>query len=326
MSKDNRKISGSLRKLAGMGALALLALAPPLRAEPTEASAVRPVVIPQTEEVAVRSAKGLDYRIFIYQPSAPPPPSGYPVIYVLDGNAWFEPMAHAVRLQSAQPKFSGIAPAVIVGIGYPGDAPFNQLRRFFDFIPDMPLKEKVPPGYEPPKIGGAAQFLAFIKNELEPMIEKRVKIDRRRRTLFGHSLGCSFALHTLFAEASAFPSYVCASASLHFNGAYLLEQSERFIKDAPRSKLDASLIYAVAEYDGKVPPSVPPELAPRFAAQIAQARVVTGGRALVDRLKEIEGAGLATTFLEIEGENHISEVPVLINRMLPLVLRPKGEQ
>lgn len=289
-----------------------------------EKVAAAPVILPQTQEIAMRSSEGLDYRIFIYQPATPPPPGGFPVIYVLDGNAWFTPLAHSLRLMSS--KFSGISPAVVVGIGYPGDAPFNQLRRFYDFIPDMPLIEKVAPGYTPPKIGGADKFLKFIQTELEPAIESRVKIDRSRRTLFGHSLGCSMTLHTLFTQPSAFQSYVCGSPSLHFNGDYILKEGDAFIKSAAKSKLDTTLIFYVAEYDQKVPPNMPPEFAKRMAEQLEQAQIVTGGRQLNERLQGLKGAGLKTTFFEFEGENHLSEVPVLINRMLPIILRPVGNE
>jgi predicted alpha/beta superfamily hydrolase len=288
-------------------------------AEPAAAPVAKPAVIPFSQEIDLRSKAGLDYRIFVYVPATPPPPEGYPVIYVLDGNAWFEPMASAVRLQAN--KLVGISPAVVVGIAYPGDAPFNQLRRFYDFIPDMPLIEKVPPGYTPPKIGGADQFLNFISAELEPEIEGRVKIDRNRRTLFGHSLGCSMAFHVLFTSPKSFSDYVCASPTLGFNGGYILKSEKAFEQKLPGLKLDTRLVFAVAEYDEKVPPSVDPAMAKAIAANIAQARIVTGGRELYQRLAPLSAYGLKTTFIEIPGENHISEVPVLINRFLPIILK-----
>ncbi|MDT9598488.1 alpha/beta hydrolase [Sphingosinicella rhizophila] len=305
--------------------MALLAAGAPAAAQPAtgaaDATAANPVVLPQTQEIAMRSKAGLDYRIFVYVPATPPPPSGFPIIYVVDGNAWFTPMAHMMRLMAN--KLSGISPAIVVGIGYPSDVPFNQLRRFYDFIPDMPLLEKVPPGYTPPKIGGGDQFLRFIREELEPDIERRFSVDKAKRTLFGHSLGCSFAFHVLFSDSGAFQNYVCASPSLHFNGDYILKESERFIKAAASKPVAATLLYAVAEYDEKLPPSIPPELAERMAAELKRASVVTSGRALNVRLQKVPG--LKTTFLEIMGENHLSEVPVLINRMLPLVLAPDGK-
>lgn len=320
--RSRLRSKGSPRGALRLGAAVLLALAAPVRAEPRTVTETGPVTIPQASEIALSSVEGQDYRIFIYAPSTPPPPAGFPIIYVVDGNAWFTPIVHSIRLLSAQPQLSGVSPAIVVGIGYPGDAPFNQLRRFYDYIPDIPLVEQVAPGYEPPRIGGADRFLTFIREELEPLIEQRFRVDRQRRTLFGHSLGCSFTLHVLFTRPGAFPSYVCASASLHFNGGYILEEAERFIRNASESRHAASLIYAVAEYDEKVPESVPAAMAAPLAAELQRARVVTSGRRLAERLEAIEHLGLETRFFEFEGENHITEVPVLINRMLPIVLRP----
>lgn len=272
----------------------------------------------------MRSRAGLDYRLFIYTPASPAPPHGYPVIYVLDGNAWFEPMASAMRLQASSAKLSGISPAVIVAIAYPGDVPFN-VRRFYDFIPDVPLVEKVPPGMTPPKIGGGEQFLTFLREEVEPAIAQRRKIDSTRRTLFGHSLGCSFTLHVLFTHTEEFDTYVCGSPSLYFNDAYILTEADKFMARLQKQSVHANLLLYVAEYDQKVPPTLAPEMAKKIGEQLAQARVVTGGRELANQLASYGKQGLQTSFMEIQGENHISEVPVIINRMLPVVLKPQGD-
>lgn len=44
------------------------------------------------------------YQIFISKPSTPPPPAGYPVIYLLDANSVFGTMAEAVRIQGRRPE------------------------------------------------------------------------------------------------------------------------------------------------------------------------------------------------------------------------------
>lgn len=288
-----------------------------------DAEAAKPVPVPHTEEHAMRSKEGQEYRIFVYTPVGTAPAAGWPVVYVLDGNAWFEPLANAIRLQGRQPQFTGITQAVIVGVAYPGDTPFNSQRRFYDFVPDIPLREEVPAGVEPPKMGGAGQFLGFLREELEPWLARQFKIDAERRTLFGHSLGCSFALHVLFTQPQAFHDYVCGSPSLGFNGGYILESAERFIADKNKGKLDAHLLLYAAEYDEKMPPSLDPAIAEKLAPQLKRARIVSGARELYRKLQPLQQAGLQTTFMEIQGENHISVVPVLINRMLPLVLSPQ---
>lgn len=292
-----------------------------LRAAMAEsAPAARPVPVPHSEEFAMRSKEGQEYRIFLYVPVGDAPAAGWPVVYVLDGNAWFEPLASAVRLQGRAPQFTEFTQAVIVGIAYPGDTPFNTQRRFYDFVPDVPLRGEMPPGVEPVKIGGAKQFLGFLQQQLEPVIRQRVGIDTERRTLFGHSLGCSFALHVLFTQPRAFRDYVCGSPSLGFNGAYILESAERFIAGKDRHGSNARLLLYVAEYDEKMPPSIDPVVAEKLAPQLRRARIVSGARELYWKLQPLEKSGLKTTFIEVKGENHISVVPVVINRMLPIVL------
>jgi predicted alpha/beta superfamily hydrolase len=301
----------------------LLGIGASLWSRASLAEAAPPVPVPHTEEHAMRSKAGQDYRIFVYMPVGDAPPTGWPVVYVLDGNAWFEPLANAIRLQGRQPQFTGITQAVIVGVAYPGDKPFNAYRRFYDFVPDVPLREEVPPGVEPPKMGGATQFLGFLREELEPWIKRRVKIDEQRRTLFGHSLGCSFALHVLFTQPQAFRDYVCGSPSLGFNGGYVLDSAERFIAAQREREIDAHLLLYVAEYDEKMPPSLDPSVAEKLAPQLQRARIVSGARELNHKLQPLQKSGLQTRFMETQGENHISVVPVLINRMLPIVLAPQ---
>jgi predicted alpha/beta superfamily hydrolase len=177
----------------------------------------------------------------------------------------------------------------------------------------------------PPKIGGGEQFLTFLREEVEPAIAHKLKIDPARRTLFGHSLGCSFTLHVLFTHTEEFDNYVCGSPSLYFNNAYILTEADKFMARLAQHSVHANLHLYVAEYDQKIPPSMNPEIAKKIGEQLTQARIVTGGRELANRLAPHSKEGLQTTFMELQGENHISEVPVIINRMLPVVLKPQGD-
>src|SRR3546814_10213784 len=58
-------------------------------------------------------------RILVSLPPGTAPDSGYPVLYVLDGNAMFAGFAEARRIQALGN--SGIDKMIIVGIGYPGE-------------------------------------------------------------------------------------------------------------------------------------------------------------------------------------------------------------
>lgn len=177
------------------------------------------VTLPGTTrfDLAARPDGGA-YRIFVVRPDRPAPAAGYPVLYLLDANAVIGTAADALRARQ------DLEPAVIVGIGYPTDQPFDIPRRFHDFTPPTAaanLPAQIAPGQ---RTGGQTALLDFIEQQLKPRIERELPIDRRRQTLFGHSLGGLFALHVLFTRPQAFQSYVAASPSIWWNRESILAE------------------------------------------------------------------------------------------------------
>jgi predicted alpha/beta superfamily hydrolase len=59
-------------------------------------------------ESTVTSEQGREYRILGCAPSGPPPPCGFPVIFVLDGDAWFGTAIEIARMR----EYEKLAPAV----------------------------------------------------------------------------------------------------------------------------------------------------------------------------------------------------------------------
>jgi tetratricopeptide (TPR) repeat protein len=96
--------------------------------------------------------------------------------------------------------------------------------------------------------GGAARFLAFLKDELRPRIEGGYRT-APYRILVGHSLGGLFAIHTLTSAADAFNAYVAISPSLWWDDRRMLRQAETFF--AGRSDLQAFLYFTVGNEPGK---------------------------------------------------------------------------
>ncbi len=54
------------------------------------------MTLPDTLQWDLHSSQGSAYRVFLYRPPGPPPANGYPVLYVLDGNAMFLTAVEAV--------------------------------------------------------------------------------------------------------------------------------------------------------------------------------------------------------------------------------------
>ncbi|WP_372011520.1 alpha/beta hydrolase [Paenibacillus chitinolyticus] len=286
-------------------------------AEPGGAAAgvLERVTMPRSEQRTMRSrAENREYRIFIAVPEGEAPPSGFPVVYVLDANSVFGTMVEAVRVQSRAPERTGVIPAIVVGIGYPTDGPFHPARHY-DFtreirLEDLPFKLRAG---ERPEHGGAEAFMAFIEDELKPRIEETYPVDRRRQTIFGHSLGGLFVLHMLYAKPEAFQCYVAGSPSIHWNKQVLLEEERAFA-----SKLSASAGESTGETaDIKL-----------FLAigELEKSHHTGGGEnaaELCERLSALSEYGMVTEFKEFEGEGHVSVLPPLISRAVRFALRPE---
>ncbi|MFC3050920.1 alpha/beta hydrolase [Kordiimonas pumila] len=168
------------------------------------------------------SNKGEKYRIFVSYPETDAPTEGWPVLYVLDGNAVFASFAEARRIQEA----SEIGNSIIVGIGYPTNKPYDA-QRLYDFTAG-PTDSLAYAALANMRSGGQDQFLEFLTGQLRAEIAKRYKINLNRQALFGHSLGGLFAVHVLFTQPGAFHAIIAASPSLFWHEQEMLKQEQDF--------------------------------------------------------------------------------------------------
>jgi len=200
-----------------------------------------PVALDGTEQWSMKSAGGLEYRIMISLPEGDVPSSGgYPVIYLLDGNAYF-PAFHAAK--RAQPRLRG---SILVAIGYPSTTPLDFVRRAFDLSPPAPQERNTPPQ------GGQDLFLDFIETRLMPKVSQQFRVDQDQRSLVGHSFGGMLGVYALFTRPTLFQHVVAISPSLWWRDQYLLEPERAFTKRALAGQLDLtqnSLTLVMAERD-----------------------------------------------------------------------------
>ncbi len=198
---------------AGISALAASAVIPAAcaQAEPAGQAAAQGYVMPETEVWDMIAANGETYRIYVSRPEGEPPEGGYPVLYVLDGNAIFGGFAETRRLLEG----SDVGKSIIVGVGYPTDKAYD-MRRLYDLTGGPP-----PPPWDATlgkeRSGGWNEFLAFLTGELRTEIGARYTINPDRQALFGHSLGGLFAIHALFSRPDAFHAIIAASPSLFWH-------------------------------------------------------------------------------------------------------------
>lgn len=272
------------------------------------------------ETVDVTGPEGRAYRISISRPGTPAPEGGYPVIYVLDGTALFPTVADSMRLQAFRPSWTGIEPAVVVGIGYPTDALYDLPARSYDLTTPLPGADPQAGG-SPPKSGGADAFLEFIEAKVKPLVEARLAIDRFRQTLLGHSLGGLCVLHALFTEPDAFSRYVAISPSVWWGDGSLFAEARRFVASGGDGR---QVLLTVGEYEQAMSPAA-------LAASGAKEQ-----RAALDRFRMVDGITRMARLLEqapdstvrfrlLDGEDHGSGVPRAISLGIRFAMLPADQ-
>ncbi|WP_353385635.1 alpha/beta hydrolase [Halopseudomonas sabulinigri] len=277
--------------LAALSALCLITFANAAQA------GEQPVTLSGSIEWSMHNAKGQPYRILISKPEGEVPyTGGYPVLYVLDANAYFASFHEAKR---AQEQFRH---AIIVGIAYPGEEPLNFLRRAYDFSPPVPAAQNTPPQ------GGQDELLDFLQQQVMPAVADRFPVDTDQQSLFGHSFGGMFGIYALFTRPALFDHIVAVSPSLWWHDRFLLAPERRFSADVRAGKTDvthSSLALIVGERDS------PQE--------------IQNSQALHRRLQPLSAWGLRSSMLIEQGEDHMS-VPLRIeSRVLQEVLTARRQ-
>ncbi|MER8829118.1 alpha/beta hydrolase-fold protein [Mesorhizobium sp. M0938] len=257
---------------------------------------------------------GEPYRIFLHLPAKPEPQAGWPVLYMTDGNAVIGTAVDAMCAQAGYPLGTNVEHGVIVTIGYPVAGAYDPLRRSWDLGP--PPGKTYPPfhdGGPEVRTGGAEEFLAFIEDELKPWVASRARIDSGRQTLYGHSFGGLFALYALFTRPLAFQTWIAASPAIYWEDR-LIDRFLQAFETAVPDDLKAQAILSVGEYETE-------KLAPFQVGAVDEAkrlehkketRTDEFARQMTERLSAIPG--LSASFELHAGENHMSILPVTVNR------------
>lgn len=168
----------------------------------------------------------------------------HPVIYHLDGNAYFEQVCDAVR-QRKQNK--GATAPIIVGIGYGNAYLMDSLRARDYTFPPAPAEDSLLIS------GGGDKFYSFIKSVLIPHIDSVYQTDSANRTIMGHSFGGYFVLYALLrnyldeGNTTIFNNYVAASPSFAYGKNYLHKQLEALDRVRQLNKRPLKLFLTMGE-------------------------------------------------------------------------------
>lgn len=288
-----------------------------------------------TDEWPLASKQGSEYVIRVSLPQGPAPPGGFPVIYVLDGDAWFGAAVEVARIR----EYSKLSPAVVVGVAYPNRKFFDPVRRTFDFTPPGAFDADMES--EGIKLGGAAQFLDFLDRTLKPQLRARYPLSSEHEALFGHSLGGLFVLYVLFQAPESFETFLAASPSMFFADEIVLKGEPTFVSNPARHS--ARVLVTAGEFET---PKVSPEQLEDYRRYFTANPELIDGQPVSEALEELfaprenvrgrhtaseacalvgrlRRAGVNAQFALFEGEEHTSAAVSALNRGIPFALRPE---
>lgn len=303
-------------------ALLALLLCHPVPALASSASNSAPVAQRSTGQIYYdlhSHHAGRTYRLFVRVPTGAPPPEGFPVVYILDGNWHFNTAADANAMQSA---VGEIDAAIIVGIGYPESDQLQILRRRWEDLAPAGDPAALPPfirGLDP-ELGGAENFLAFLNEEVKPLVSSVGSANPACQTLYGHSLGGLFVLHTLFTAPGSFQAYVAASPAIWWNDSGILREATAYTRRAERGELNSRLLLTVGELEQRS------DIADRAVAErVSRARMRDNVADLAAILSQLAPSDLRVSTIVYEGETHNSVIPGTISRALRFGLDCPGK-
>ncbi|HDS1817177.1 TPA: alpha/beta hydrolase [Pseudomonas putida] len=209
-------------------ALALALAAPAALAQPVREQKMDTSLL-QRQDLAYRfSQLDLDsvdgkrhYRLWIGTPDRPAPAAGYPVLWMLDGNAALGAL-DSVQLDKLA---AGQAP-LLVAVGYQSDQRIERAGRTYDYTPALPgqVEQRDPLTGQPS--GGVDAFFDLLSQRMRPMVAAAAPIDLQRQTLWGHSYGGLAVLHALFTRPAEFSDYAAASPSLWWHDGAIVREAQ----------------------------------------------------------------------------------------------------
>jgi len=175
------------------------------------------VVIPGSHIRTLKSSDtGRTYDLYFQLPDLK---SGkkYPVLFVLDGQ-WDFKLLDSVYGGLHYDKF--VPEMIFAGISNADDNPNYDRLRAMDYTPTAVSNVS--------GSGDAAKFLAFLKKDVLPLVEKNYQADASKRILMGSSYGGLFTLYAMFTEPDLFYGYVAAAPAVSFDDNFSFRQEKKF--------------------------------------------------------------------------------------------------
>jgi ferri-bacillibactin esterase len=258
------------------------------------------------------------FRIHVALPAAygQNPSATFPIAYVLDADLLFGTAATTMKMCATDQIDPSVAPAIIVGIGYT-DPEQMSILRVRDLTPENSVDDwfaelHVQTAGRKAEGGGAAAFLSFIEQELDPQIHERYRSEEETATIFGDSYGGLFAYYAFLQRSRLFDRFWIGSPGVLGCGGYLFDELPPVLERGFERPTRVFLSLGELERTGSVHGSLPVEIYQEIATAYDRLRVDFTRREITNLTVEAK---------EFEGETHSSVVPAALNRAYRFLLR-----
>lgn len=279
----------------------------------------------------VSQVTGRPYRLLISLPEAPPPPEGYPVVYVTDGGLYFGTVTETARLQG----LNFYTPPIVVAVGYQeqGTRPALTLRMKDLSLPIDAASADTNPLFTQSKVkaedtGGLDDYLTMLRTEVRSRIAAEYPVDLSRQVIFGHSLGGLAVLRQLLRDPAAYSGYIASAPSIWYDNKAVLADLDvlpdllRPLSKAPTLILmvggDEENLPRIAPDNAALPATLSGMSMTELQEGVRISAMVTNVQQLHERLSEMDNIHVTTVVFP--DEDHASVVPAAISRGLRLTL------
>lgn len=243
----------------------------------------QPALLKLAEETAIYSPlTDQNYRIQVAA-LGEPDAQGYPVLYLLDGDAMMPMALSMIRGLMMGPNASRKG-VLLVAIGYSDADPLDLAARARDYTPPSLAMDEH-------EYGGADKFHQFLISTLKPMIAKKYSLNEAQQGIYGHSFGGLYALYSLFNYPEDFQYYLISSPSIWWSEDIVLGDEEKMdmapyglwlsvgSEEQPRDQSEADSARARKQTSRKMVDSVKglfTRLKQRFPEQLIDLQVYEG--------------------------------------------------
>lgn len=147
--------------------------------------------------------------------------SPYPVIYIFDGQIFFDEVNNILNRLSKETGRNLSNEMVVVGVG-------NVWQRYRDYSPTHITSSPWVDGHSASISGGGEKFISFLENELFPHVRSKYG-DSSIRILIGHSMGGLQVMNILLKHPDMFNYYAAIDPSMWWDDQKLLNESKKVL-------------------------------------------------------------------------------------------------